>query len=401
MKAVILAAAPSDKLKPFTETRAKSMIRVAGKPILEHITLSLKQAGIRDLLVVVGHHRESIESTMGHGHAYDVSIDYMVQETPLGIGSALMACRQELMGEPFMLVYGDVLATGHPFQRVLEHHAETGGGVAAVALPRSSKNFGNVYMDPEMKITKLVEKPEDSHLANYVFAGIFVLPPEVFQLLEQNNQDMEQCFQKLIENRALHATLWDGDWIDITRPWHILDANRMLMDLWPQMEIHHSVKMEGSVHLEGPVHIEENVVIGAGSVLKGPCYIGAGSYIGNNTLIREYTALGPDSSVGYGTELKNCVLFGKSTLGRLSYIGDSVIGEKVHLGTGCCTVNFYPDGTPIRMEGESGLLDTGVEKLGAMIGDNVIIGARHVLEPGTRIRSNHKVADMVTIRTEL
>ncbi len=103
--------------------------------------------------------------------------------------------------------------------------------------------------------------------------------------------------------------------------------------------------------------------------------------------------------VGYGTELKNCVLFGSSTLGRLSYIGDSVIGERVHLGTGVTTVNHISDQDVIRLETEEGIISTGMNKVGAFIGDDVFIGARHVLAPGARISSGQVVGDLITLGT--
>lgn len=399
MKAVILAASPAERLRPFTETRAKPMIRVAGKPILEEITSSLKSAGISEIFIVVNHKRETIESHFGHGHDFGLSIDYVTQDPVDGIGGAVKCCESVVGKEDFLLVYGDALATGPVFERLMSQHVESGGASAALYLPASSREFGNVYLDQDMKITELVEKPESSHLSNYVFAGIFVLPHAFFSLLGKHGNDIEACYQEMIAKNELSGAIWEGEWIDVRRPWDILEANRILMRRWRQAEIHGSVKMEGNVRIEGPVHIEEDVVICAGSVIKGPCYIGGGSYIGNNTLIREYTSLGPQSVVGYGTELKNCVLFGKSTLGRLSYIGDSVIGERSHLGTGVTTVNFEGTDVEIISETAEGPLSTGMNKVGAFIGDDVHIGARQVLAAGTCIKSGEVVQSLITLKS--
>jgi NDP-sugar pyrophosphorylase family protein len=248
-----------------------------------------------------------------------------------------------------------------------------------------------------MQIVQFVEKPKNPHLSNYVFAGIYVLPPSIFSLLQKHQNDIERCYQEMIHEGRLYGALWEGGWIDVTRPWHILEANRLVMDQWTRAEIHASVKLQGHVHIEGPVHIEENVEIGSGTVLKGPCYIGRDSYVGNNTLIREYTSLGPESVVGYGTELKNCVLFGKSTLGRLAYIGDSVIGERVHLGTGVTTVNHRPDNGEISVDAPDGAVKTGRVKVGAFIGDDVSVGTRRVMGPGTVIRPGTLIEDMLNV----
>jgi NDP-sugar pyrophosphorylase family protein len=301
-----------------------------------------------------------------------------------------------LNDEPFLLVYGDVLATGQPFTAVRAQFDESRCAVAALSLPPSSTDFGNVYLDNDMRITRLVEKPGDPHLSNYVFAGIFLLPPTIFRVLDQCQHDIEQTFQTLVRDGQFHGTLWEGGWIDVRRPWQIMEANRMIMDLWRTAEIDATARLEGNVRIEGAVHIEAGVVVSSGSTLKGPCYVGRGTYIGNNTLIREYSSLGPDSVVGYGTELKNCVLFGRSTIGRLSYIGDSVIGEGVHIGSGVTTVNVRADTQPVDVDTEEGRISTGMAKVGAFVGDNVYIGARHVLGPGTRIRSGAVVEDSIT-----
>lgn len=401
MKAVILAASPGIKLRPFTETRAEPMVRVADRTVMENILGGLKAANLTDILVVVDGHQASIEKIVGHGHRHGVTLEYVAQGKGTGIGGALMAARSALEDAPFVMVYGDVLTTGQPYQNLLEHHAETGGCVAAVTLPKSSRDYGNVYLDQDMRVNRLVEKPTDRHLANYVFAGLFVMTPDVFGLLETHQQNMEAVFHALVAKKALSATLWDGQWIDITHPWDILEANRILMSAWKTQDIHASVKKLGQVHLEGPMVIEENVVLDSGVVLKGPCFIGAGSYIGTNTLIRENTSVGPQSIVGYGSELKNCVLFGQSKLGRLAYLGDSVIGENVDLGTGICTVNHLPGNNAIEyMDAQGKTLETHMTKLGAMIGDDVIIGARQVLAPGTHIKAGFRAPDNITLRSQ-
>ena len=401
MKAVILAAGRSERLKPFTETRAKPMIRVAGQPMLEYSMRGLAAAGVTEVLVVVNHKGETISSHLEHGARFGLSIEYIRQEPLDGIGAAVRRCEKQLGSDPFLLVYGDVLATGNPFKTVLGQYTETGGAVAALSLPPSSSEFGNVYVDQDMRITRLVEKPTNPQVSNYVFAGFYLLPASFLGLLAEVRNDMVQAFQTLVKQGVLYGSLWDGAWIDVTRPWQILDANRLVMEGWERAEIHTSVQLEGNVHIQGAVHIEENVRIGAGSILKGPCYIGRDSTIGNNALIREFTALGPESIVGYGTELKNCVLLGRSILGRLSYIGDSVIGERVHLGTGVTTVNHFDDNRAVPFETEEGVLSSGHTKLGAFIGDDVVIGARNVLAPGTWVRSGTRQEDLISVRTIL
>ena len=396
MKAVVLAANRSTRLSPFIETRCKPMIRIAGQYILENTICFLKEAGIHDIVLVVNHQQDLIRQYFGSGQTLGVNLEYVVQDELKGIGHALSLCRSSLEKKPFLLVYGDVMTDYNPFLSILQTYSETDREVALIALPESSKEFGNVYLDHEMKISRLVEKPQ-ANQANYVFAGMFVLFPKIFERLAENQNDIFRSYEQLIASSGLQACLWEKGWIDMIHPWHILDANRMLMSSWQTAEIDSTVKLLGHVHLEGAVRIGPDVTIESGTVLKGPCYIGSNSYVGNNSLIRNFSAIGPDSMVGYGSELKNCVLFGNNDVGRLSFVGDSVLGENVKSGSGLTTVNHTVDYSRITCSSNSDLVETGLTKLGVFIGDSVSIGARHTLGPGSIVESGKIIADCITL----
>ena len=396
MKAVVLAANRSTRLSPFIETRCKPMIRIAGEYILENTICFLKEAGIHDIVLVVNHQQDLIRQYFGSGQTLGVNLEYVVQDELKGIGHALSLCRSSLEKKPFLLVYGDVMTDYNPFLSILQTYSETDREVALIALPESSKEFGNVYLDHEMKISRLVEKPQ-ANQANYVFAGMFVLFPKIFERLAENQNDIFRSYEQLIASSGLQACLWEKGWIDMIHPWHILDANRMLMSSWQTAEIDSTVKLLGHVHLEGAVRIGPDVTIESGTVLKGPCYIGSNSYVGNNSLIRNFSAIGPDSMVGYGSELKNCVLFGNNDVGRLSFVGDSVLGENVKSGSGLTTVNHTVDYSRITCSSNSDSVETGLTKLGAFIGDSVSIGARHTLGPGSIVESGKIIADCITL----
>ncbi|MCH6581187.1 MAG: GlmU protein, partial [Nitrospinae bacterium] len=85
----------------------------------------------------------------------------------------------------------------------------------------------------------------------------------------------------------------------------------------------------------------------------------------------------------YGVELKNCVVQKNSHIGRLSFIGDSVLGENVDIGAGTMTVNRQLDWSTIKVKHQRKTIDTGILKLGSFIGDDVVIGAGNSIEPGT------------------
>lgn len=135
----------------------------------------------------------------------------------------------------------------------------------------------------------------------------------------------------------------------------------------------------------GPVKIEPDVVIETGTSIFGPCFIGRGTFVGNGVLIRPYTSIGAGCTIGFGVELKNCTLFDGVRVGRLSYIGDSVIGEDAFVGSGILTVNHNLARSEIQLSMKEGLVNSGMNKLGAFVGDGAQVGASNTLAAGAVI----------------
>jgi UDP-N-acetylglucosamine diphosphorylase / glucose-1-phosphate thymidylyltransferase / UDP-N-acetylgalactosamine diphosphorylase / glucosamine-1-phosphate N-acetyltransferase / galactosamine-1-phosphate N-acetyltransferase len=388
MKVVILAGGSGENLVPFTTTRPKTMLAFCGKYILETTLEHLKELGLNRVHITVCHQKKKIMEYFQNGHNFGVHLHYVHQEDPRGIGDALYAAKDKILpGEYFLLVYGDILTFANIYSQTLQTFHNSKGPVAAIYLPPYSFPYGNVYLDNEMRITKLVEKPKEGLAGNYVLAGVYVLPSTIFTLLEECNKSMELALNRLITEMGIQASTWEDEWIDIGYPWEILNANKLIMNSWTQASIDKSVNLKGDVRLEGPVRIEEEVVVESGTVLKGPCYIGPGSFVGNNVLVREYTSIGRETQIGFGVELKNCVIFSRCKVGRLSFVGDSVVGEGAYLGSGTVTVNFNLDDTPINLYLNHRFYETGITKLGAFIGDMAKIGAGHTLPAGTIINA--------------
>jgi bifunctional UDP-N-acetylglucosamine pyrophosphorylase/glucosamine-1-phosphate N-acetyltransferase len=400
MKALILTGGAGRNLAPFSTTRPKAMTVLAGEPLLRRTLVHLREAGVTSVTIVLGAHGEMLRRAFGDGADLDVQITYVEQRSQRSIASAILAARERFMpGEHFLLVYGDVVTAANPFSQLLQSFNSVTGPVACVCLPGPpTARYGNVYMSGT-HITRIVEKPTEEGLGNYVLAGAFVLPSDLFTLVDKSKGDMEAVFAGLIAGPGLDASIWEEGWIDVEYPWDILSANRMVMETWNAAHISKHATIDANVTINGAVHIEAGSVVRAGAVLSGPCYIGRDCYVGNNALVREYTSLGQGSTVGYGVELKNCVLFGTCDIGRLSFVGDSVIGENVDLGSGTMTINENLDRTTVRIEVRGRKIDCGLRKLGAFIGDGVKVGAGNTLAAGTMLAPEKTVPHHATVGT--
>jgi len=397
MKALILTGGAGRNLVPFSSTRPKAMTVVAGGSLIRRTLTHLREVGVTDVTVVLGQNGDKVRTTFNDGQDLGLNLMYVEQERPRGIADAILAARRRFIpGEYFILVYGDVVTSANLFHQALQSFNSFKGPIACVCLPGPpTARYGNVYLSGT-RITKIVEKPTTGGLGNYVLAGVFVLPAQTFSLLEQAG-DMEAVFGLLTNAPGLNASIWEEGWIDVEYPWDILAANRMVMDTWEEAQISRHAVVEGNVTLNGPARIEPGSVIKSGAVLAGPCYIGHNCYVGNNVLVRSYSSLGPGSMIGYGVELKNCVLFGNSKVGRLSFVGDSVIGQNVDIGSGTMTINENLDHSPVQVDVRGETVDSGLTKLGAFMGDDVKVGAGNTLAAGTVLGAGVSVPHHATI----
>ena len=375
------------------------MIPVAGEVLLEAALHQMRAAGVSDVVMVVGHSREKIVDYFGKGASHGITIQYVHQEKIAGIGDAVHRAKQYFQpGENFLLVYADVMALGNIYRHAIQTFGSFHQPVAAICHTPQAQKFGTVYLDTDMRITRFVEKPSQREMGNYVLAGVFVMPYRLFELLE--NHSMEASITDIIGNEGLRASIWEEPWLDAQYPWDLLSANRMIMGGWKDAHVDGSVQLRGAVQFRGPVRIQGNVVIESGASIFGPCFIGRGSFLGNGVLVRPYTAIGAGAMVGFGVELKNCVLFDNVKVGRLSFIGDSVIGEGVEIGSGTMTINHNLDRSVIRLRTSSGDVDSGLIKLGSFVGDRSRVGSSNTLGTGTVIPPDSTVPHHYTYPLE-
>ena len=123
LRAVILAAGEGKRLRPITSTRPKPMIPIAGKPLLEHTILGLKDAGIDHILLIVGHKKEVIKDYFKDGsEEYNVKIEYITQEEYLGTAHATGFAKQFVKNDTFLMMYGDLLVDPIIFKQIVQKY---------------------------------------------------------------------------------------------------------------------------------------------------------------------------------------------------------------------------------------------------------------------------------------
>lgn len=137
------------------------------------------------------------------------------------------------------------------------------------------------------------------------------------------------------------------------------------------------------VHLEGRVHIDPSVSLPAYATIIGPAWIGAGTEIRPGAFIRGNVIAGEGCVLGNACEFKNCLLMDGVQAPHFNYVGDSILGNRAHLGAGAICSNYRLDHGVVAVHLPGGAVDTGLRKFGAIIGDDAEVGCNAVLNPGT------------------
>ena len=398
MKALVLTAGEGKRLWPLTTNRSKSMLMIAGRPVLQYIIDSLVENGIRDIILVVGHGREELIDHFQMGGDKGVRIRYVIQHKQEGAESAILTAREELEDEEeFLLVNGDVLVEPEMVKRTLTNHETIGGDVTMlVTLVSNPEQFGTVKIGANGVVEKMVEKGgPDRYLSNYAVAGVSVFSKETLELLEKHGK-MEKIFEEMIANgRQVSAAVWEKEWAEFTYPWDILKANRIVMDRQLRGKgsfIAESAEVHPSVVIEGSVYIDEGSIIRPHTTLKGPIYIGKQVYVGNNSLVRDYCSLCDGVRIGYAVEMRNTMVFERVNVGRMTYLADSLIGAETCIEAGAQLWNWRPGTDPLFLEGEIEPVQVPSKKFGAIVGDNVVIGVNASIYPATRIGENSVIS---------
>ena len=392
-KAVVLAAGKGVRLWPLTEHRSKHMIPIAGRPVIGHVVSAVESSGTRNLLVVTGYKEELIRKYLGDGTRWGVKIEYVHQGDVTGTASALSVTREQVADGDFIAVYGDLVLAPAAITRVLDTHRRKRSMATVGLVPVSRPESYGMARISGGWLTEIVEKPQPSEspsdLAN---AGVYVLNSTIFDYLEKTlrsgrgEYEITDAISSLAgEGKSVAwARIGASDWQDIGRPWDLLSANANLLARLKR-SVHGTI--EKGVTIIGRVNVERGAKVRTGTIIEGPAWVGSGAVIGPFAHIRAGTSIGRRAVIGNFCEIKKSIIMDDTHIQHLSYVGDSIIGERCNLGAGTMVANVKSSGKTVRMRIRDSLEDSGLRKLGVFVGDDVKTGINSSIMPGIRIAS--------------
>jgi len=390
LKAVVLAAGQGTRMGPLTRNTPKVMLPIANEPVLSHVIRSAREAGIKEFVLVVGYGANLIKDYFGDGSEMGVNIEYIRQEKQLGTADAVRSA-QELVDDRFLVLNGDIIASASHISNLIAQKSDVVMTARNVINP---SEYGVLEIQNN-RVFRIIEKSQNppTNLAN---AGIYIFPLSIFDAIRRTplsvrkEYEITDSLQLLIDEGADVDYLELRDkWMDIGRPWDLLDANEYFL---ANLQSLVSGEIEPLATLKGSISVGEGTIIRNGSYIVGPVIIGKNCEIGPNCYIRPGTSIGDNVRIGNAVEIKNSIIMKGTHIGHLSYVGDSIIGERCNFGAGTKVANLRHDGRTIRVKLKGKIIDSGRRKLGTIMGDDVHTGINSMINVGAVVESKAMIA---------
>jgi bifunctional UDP-N-acetylglucosamine pyrophosphorylase/glucosamine-1-phosphate N-acetyltransferase len=381
MKAVLLAAGEGKRMRPLTANRPKVLLPAGAEPLLHRLLRQLSAAGVRDVTIVTHYKADAIRASVGDGARWGVRVAYADQGAARGTGHAVAAAKPPA-DEPFLVLNGDVFLRDADVKRVVA----SGPGSLAAARVERPQAYG-VFETRGGKAVRVVEKSASppSDLAN---AGVYFAPAGFAPLLEKiepsprGELELTDALQASFDASGGWTVVEVEEWLDVGRPWDLLAAAERALAEMPESR---KGTVEPGATLHGKVIVAEGAVVKAGAYIEGPVYVGPKAVVGPNCHVRPNTVILEGAKVGNACEIKASILMAGSHAAHLTYLGDSILGERANLGAGTLVANLRHDGKPIKVSHLGERVETGRRKFGVVLGDDVHTGINTTLNLGVML----------------
>ncbi|MBV0900398.1 bifunctional sugar-1-phosphate nucleotidylyltransferase/acetyltransferase [Haloarcula salina] len=379
--AVVLAAGEGTRLRPLTRNRPKPMLPAANRPILEHVFDALVEAGIEQLVAVVGFKRDRVQDHFGPTYR-GVPITYVTQHKQLGSGHALLQARAAVDG-PLLVMNGDRLVDAGTIEAVDASYDETGDTSIAVVERQDTSRYGAVQVR-DRDIVEIVEKPQEDDY-RLINGGVYAFDADVFDAIDETTRHagelaLTDTIELLLETDRVRAVEVDGMWVDATYPWDLLTV---ACEVLARGRVVESARDER-------VWVDDSARVHDDAVLQAPVVVGPDCEIGPDAVIGPDVALGRNVTVGANTVVQHSVLDADTRVDPSSTLIDTVTGQDVTLGA----ATVAPGGPADVQVGTEVFED---QQLGAVVADRADARGDVSFVPGSLVGPNARIATGVTV----
>lgn len=379
MKGVLMAGGFGTRIQPLTHSLPKPMVPLLNRPMMEHIVVRLRDAGITDLVVLLYYMPDVIREYFGDGSRFGVRLHYVLPDDDYGTAGAVKFA-EPAIDSTFLVMSGD-LVTDFDLTRIVEFHRAKGSPatITLTSVPNPLQ-FGVVITDASGRILRFLEKPGWGEVfSDTVNTGIYVLEPEVFRHIPAGrpfdfSKDLFPIF--LRENTPIYGYRATGYWRDVGDPDSYREAAREIL--------------EGSVRLAGPGvsrrvgagtlwSEEEEKDLPDGLAVEGTVVLGRNVRLGRSVRLRN-AVLGDGCRIGDGAVLEGANLWRRVSVGAGSHLRNVVLcdgvsaGEGVHMEAGAVVAEGTEIGDGARFEKDILVWPDKKVEAGSVLSSNLVWG---------------------------
>lgn len=383
MQIIILAAGEGKRMWPIATD--KCLIPFLGQPLLYHNLKQLKEShpgGVTKFVIIASPQVQKTASKI----AQDLKMNFQIaiQNEPKGMADALLSAKDLLEGEILIVNAEDIL---DPSVFKIDFQ----GDVMLRGI-QVGKYFPGGYLKVTgNSVQGIVEKPgEGNEISDMVklVADYFKDGRKLIEYLkkvsdpERSRRDdaYEAALDQMIKDGLeVRFSKYEGIWIPLKYPWHILDITAYFLE-----------NIDQKIY-PGKVMIEDGVKVFEGAVIKGPCYIGKNVIVGNNSMVRG-SDLEEGTITGFNSDITRSYV-GPNCWFHTNYVGDSILEGDFGMGSGAVLANLRLDGKTIA--------DTGRNKLGLVAGKGVRIGVNASTMPGVKVGAGSLIGPGVVLKHDL
>lgn len=382
---LILAGGDSTRFWPLSD---KLFYNFLGKPFILHQINELLKYG--ELVTVVANKSKATALKRLIDNNDIKSVQIIIQKEELqGMAGAVSSVKNHLKGE-VLIVNGSDLIDYSNVSKIIE--LISSGNKLILVGKKINEYFPGGYFkfNEDKMIVEVIEKPGKDKIPSNITKLVFDYFADINDLISNfsiktSKDDLyEVALNKLLSSELKQShIIYESYWYALKYPWHVLKMmNHFLMNL-KEKNISSSATVSEKALIIGPVFIGENVKIGDFCKIVGPVYIGDSTVIGDYSMIRE-SQIGEDSLIGSFSEVARSYI-GNNVFLHRNYVGDSVLDNDVMFGAQAVTGNLKFDGEKVLSEVDDVRIDSGMNKLGAIVGKLSKIGVNSTVFPGVKI----------------
>ncbi|MBN2203874.1 MAG: NDP-sugar synthase [Thermoleophilia bacterium] len=340
-QAVILVGGAGTRLRPVTSRVPKPVAPLVERPFVAYILENLARHGVERAIFSSGHLAEVVEAEIGDGAAYGLTVDYVVEEEPLGTAGAIANCAGALDDGPLFVFNGDVLSDVDLTTLGRLHVERRGMATIYLTAVEDPRRYGLVELASDGRVAQFLEKPGEHAGPALINAGVYVLEPEVFELIPPGRLfSIERgVFPRLAQAGSLYGYVGEGYWRDIGTPESYLQAHVDVLE-----RVVHTTA--GEALGETYRYVAPSAEVSPEARLVPPCYIGDGARVAAGARVGPLAVLGAGARVGAGAvvvesvvqsgvEIADHALVERSILVRDSRVGAGSQLSACALGEGC------------------------------------------------------------------